>query len=139
MHNLICHEKNECVIDDDMNKLHKKLLEADVIIIGSPNYYGNVSGLMKNFIDRTLPSYEIKSLRNKKLISIMVGGDKIQTTENFHKEAIRGFVKYNRLDLVGLYCFEAYDANDLKQNPESKNLISSIVNKLTHCKSDRQK
>jgi len=31
----------------------KELLEFDAIIIGSPTYYGNMSGKMKSFIDQT--------------------------------------------------------------------------------------
>jgi len=31
----------------------KDLTEADAIIFGSPTYYGNMSGKMKSFIDRT--------------------------------------------------------------------------------------
>lgn len=44
--------KCPCKIKDDMSKIYKKMIEADVIIIGSPVYYCNVSGLLKNFMDR---------------------------------------------------------------------------------------
>ena len=127
---LTCYETNKCVINDEMSRFFKKLLVADVIIIGSPNYYGNVSGLLKDFIDRTIPSYETKSLKNKKLISIMVGGGETQITEKFHKEAIKGFVKYNQLDLVETFNFKAFQANDLKQSPDSKVKIDKIVKEI---------
>ena len=127
---LSCYETNECVINDEMSKIFKKLLTADMIIIGSPNYYGNVSGLLKDFIDRTIPSYETKSLKNKKLISIMVGGGEAQITEKFHKEAIKGFVKYNQLDLIKTFNFKAFEANDLKQAPDSKIETGKIVEEI---------
>jgi len=45
---------SKCPIDDDMrNELTEKLLEADGMIIGSPVYWGNVTGLLKTFMDRT--------------------------------------------------------------------------------------
>ena len=113
---LSCYKTNECVINDEMNEIFEKLLNADIIIIGSPNYYGNVSGLLKRFIDRTIPSYETKSLKNKKLISIMVGGSKVQITAKFHKDAIKGFVDYNQLDLIETFNFEAFHTTDLKQS-----------------------
>lgn len=41
--------------DDDMKMLDEKMLNADGIVFGSPSYFMNVTGLMKNFIDRTRP------------------------------------------------------------------------------------
>jgi len=43
---------NPCAIKDDMADLLLKLENADGIIIGTPVYYCNVSGLLKNFMDR---------------------------------------------------------------------------------------
>jgi len=50
-----CLREPRCSIDDDdMTKvLGPKLQEAEGIVLGSPVYWGNVSALMKNFIDRT--------------------------------------------------------------------------------------
>lgn len=49
-----CLKKDECTIsDDDMVKIAKKMLAADGIVLGSPVYFSNVTGLMKNFMDRT--------------------------------------------------------------------------------------
>ena len=39
--------------DDDMNKLYPKLLECSGLILASPVYFGNVTGTMKTFMDRT--------------------------------------------------------------------------------------
>ncbi len=47
-----CLEKGECVIKDDMTPIYPKLLEADAIVVGSPVYYGTVSGLCKAFMER---------------------------------------------------------------------------------------
>jgi putative NADPH-quinone reductase len=41
-----------CVIDDDMKELIPLMNEADIIILGSPLYFCNVSGTLKVFIDR---------------------------------------------------------------------------------------
>ena len=40
------------VKDDTLNELMEKMLESDGIIIGSPTWFGNVSGHVKNLIDR---------------------------------------------------------------------------------------
>lgn len=41
-----------CETDDDLKPVLPKLLEADLIILSSPNYYAAVSGICKTFIDR---------------------------------------------------------------------------------------
>ena len=46
-------KNKQCAIEsDDMNKYIKKALEADVIILGSPTYFSDVSSEMKALIDR---------------------------------------------------------------------------------------
>jgi multimeric flavodoxin WrbA len=45
--------KGDCVIKDDMATVYPKLLMVDVIILATPGYMGLLSGLLKNFLDRT--------------------------------------------------------------------------------------
>ncbi|HZK44126.1 MAG TPA: flavodoxin family protein [Syntrophomonadaceae bacterium] len=47
-----CQNTFKCVIEDDMHKLYKLILESDAVILGSPTYFYNVSADMKLFIDR---------------------------------------------------------------------------------------
>lgn len=44
-----------CVIKDDMPPLLDKILESDVVGFATPLYIDNVSGIMKNFMDRLIP------------------------------------------------------------------------------------
>ena len=47
-----CKKTFECVIQDDMQKIYPKIMEADGVVIGSPTYFYNVTGIIKNLIDR---------------------------------------------------------------------------------------
>lgn len=47
-----CWEKGDCVIDDDMQKMYAKLVNADVVVVASPLYFMGVSAQTKAFIDR---------------------------------------------------------------------------------------
>jgi len=47
-----CKDEFKCVIDDGMQKIYPRLLEADAIVLGSPTYFYNVSADVKAFIDR---------------------------------------------------------------------------------------
>lgn len=45
--------EGKCVIDDDMQEIYEKLMEADGLIIGAPTYFMDVSGSVKDLIDRS--------------------------------------------------------------------------------------
>lgn len=45
-----------CAIQDDMAELLPKLAESDIVVFATPLYVDNVSGLMKNFMDRMIPN-----------------------------------------------------------------------------------
>jgi len=47
-----CHKTGECVIQDDFAQVKKALLEADGIVLASPNYIFSVSAQMKAMMDR---------------------------------------------------------------------------------------
>ena len=40
-----CKKTNECIIKDDMQELTQKVKEADGIIMSSPVYFGDMTGL----------------------------------------------------------------------------------------------
>lgn len=68
-----CHETHKCVVRDDMQDLYQQILEADFIVLGSPTYFDNVTGVMKNFMDRCLPFYFSNELKDKKVALVTVG------------------------------------------------------------------
>jgi len=64
-----------CVIKDDMTPLLTKMLEADGIVFGTPVYFYLLSGLLKNFLDRTVPIWPL--LKGKKAAGVAVAEDGI--------------------------------------------------------------
>jgi multimeric flavodoxin WrbA len=58
-------ENRECVIDDDVKWIIKEMIKADVIILGSPCYFGNVSAQLKILMDRTVSVSEKGVFKNK--------------------------------------------------------------------------
>jgi multimeric flavodoxin WrbA len=45
----------KCIYQDDMQTLFPKILASDMIVFATPVYVDNVTGLMKNFMDRLIP------------------------------------------------------------------------------------
>lgn len=43
--------------NDQMNEIIDAINESDAVIVGSPNYFENVTARMKNFFDRTRPQH----------------------------------------------------------------------------------
>ncbi|HJJ50007.1 MAG TPA: flavodoxin family protein [Methanocorpusculum sp.] len=66
-----------CSQNDDMTGLYTKLNEADVILLGSPIYFGDISGQSKCFIDRTYAFFGpegSKLKKGKKVAAIITQG-----------------------------------------------------------------
>jgi len=47
-----CVQSDQCVINDDMQKLYHELRQADALVLGSPVYMGQMSAQAKIFTDR---------------------------------------------------------------------------------------
>jgi len=70
-----CHQSGECRIKDDMQKIYKKILAADGIILGTHVYFWSVSGQAKALMDRTYAlRYPHHKLKNKVGGAIAVAG-----------------------------------------------------------------
>jgi multimeric flavodoxin WrbA len=62
--------KGLCKIHDDMQQIYPKLVEADGWALGTPVYFELLSGLLKNFMDRTCPIWT--KLEGKPVVGIAV-------------------------------------------------------------------
>ncbi|MDR0905152.1 MAG: flavodoxin family protein [Oscillospiraceae bacterium] len=51
----VCGETGICVQNDDMNQIIRDIYEADIVMLASPSYWGDVTAQMKQFIDRCTP------------------------------------------------------------------------------------
>jgi multimeric flavodoxin WrbA len=61
-----CRENGKCRLDDDMQGLYEKMLEANGIVFGTPTYFYGMTAQAKTVIDRTLSlNKPERSLANK--------------------------------------------------------------------------
>ena len=44
--------QGKCSIEDDLQPVHNKMLAADIIVVGSPVYYGSATSLVKGLLER---------------------------------------------------------------------------------------
>ncbi|MBO8139500.1 MAG: flavodoxin family protein [Thermosipho sp. (in: Bacteria)] len=66
----VCIKKDYCVIKDEAELLMNKIKKADGLIIGTPVYIENVSGLLKKFLDRTCRWYHRPPLIGKPVLLV---------------------------------------------------------------------
>lgn len=126
---LACHKINKCVIQDDMKKIISKIKEANLIVFGVPNYFDNVTGLFKNFMDRLHPLYKSESIRDKSVIYIFTGGGEEEGTKEKMKKAVYGLNKYLKLSVLNIYSYKALNPNDIEiQKEKINNMIEEIKN-----------
>lgn len=56
---LKCRPDKTCVLkEDDAHRTVNKIDDADLFIVGSPTYWGNMSGPLKTLFDRAVPTFE---------------------------------------------------------------------------------
>ena len=123
-----CEKGKGCVLKDDMQEIMVKLSEADVIILWSPNYFANVSGITKKFIDRLLPFYHSQALKGKKVFLVMPWASSDSTNKKYIIQWTHGFVNYQAMKLVWAYgwCTEDPVKAEKKINTIAKQIAKKI-------------
>jgi len=122
---LCYNEKKPCYIDDDMREIIPKLLKADLIILGSPNYFSNVSGLMKTFMDRTDEVAKEHKLESKEAVIICVGGRELTNTD-YCKNVLQEFIRDHKMKLSKSIKAKADAPGDVKNNHKLINHLKDL-------------
>ncbi|MDD2840119.1 MAG: flavodoxin family protein [Rickettsiales bacterium] len=134
-----CLKNYECGTKDDSQDIIEKMYKSDLVIFGVPNYFNNVPGLFKIFVDRMLPLYKNKrvsrneKVKGKKVIFVFVGGGgEVGTEQDVYdalSSATSGMVKYLDLNVIKEFTFMCTNAPDLevKQSNIDK-MIEEIKN-----------
>ena len=69
-----CKKTGFCIIKSDQwGGVAKSMLKSNLIIIGSPVYFYDMSGSLKMFLDRTYSLWHKRQLKGKKIIVCIVG------------------------------------------------------------------
>ena len=62
-----CDSAGVCVLDDDMRPIYEKLAKADVVVVASPIYFGNITAQLKAMIDRCHSSWIAKYILKRNI------------------------------------------------------------------------
>ena len=88
----LCVSKGEdlCPIKEDRVEIERRIDSADGIILVSPGYVQNVSGLMKNFMDRFAYTHHRPKFFDKKVLIVANGGAGLNKVVDALRIAIGG-------------------------------------------------
>lgn len=67
-----------CIHDDDFNKMAQEIIKADAMIFASPIYMGQITGVLKLFVDRWYTfadeKFAIRHVQGKKFVVVTASG-----------------------------------------------------------------
>jgi multimeric flavodoxin WrbA len=114
-----------CKIKDDMNAIYLRLLEADCLVFGTPAYFEMVSGILKNFMDRTCAIWP--RLEGKPLAGVAVAEEGIgQAIQNFET-----YASLCKMPWVGSVTGLAKKPGDIAQNKDVTRRLLKLADKVT--------
>jgi multimeric flavodoxin WrbA len=123
-----CKKTKWCVIEnDDWGAVMKKVLACEVLIIGSPTYYYDVCGHLKNFMDRTYSLYHDRTLGGKKAAIVIVnatsGGARAQ-------ETLEAFLGAHEFSYLGSVIGKGYHEGEVMNDPGALEGAEEIARKI---------
>lgn len=101
-----CFYYHECLLNDDMSKLKNDMLSSDLIILISPVFVHDVSGGMKNFIDRIGYWTHLMKLSGRTCITVSVSSNNGNQFVNDYLRKVSEFLGLSILfdiEIQGVY------------------------------------
>lgn len=93
----LCYKVGHCYMNDDAEKLSNRIALADGLVIGSPTYVSNISGQLKQFIDRG--HFVIEQLLHGKYAVSIATGENYGSSDT--SKIITKLLKYSGARVIG--------------------------------------
>ena len=127
---LSCDKTGKCKLRDDMQIIYSQLEESDLIILGSPNYFNNMSGMMKNFVDRLLPLYYKNKLEGKKTVAVISGVSNEIKAIGGSVNCVKAAADLLKMSFIGDFYLTARKNDEAENNPENLKEIDKFAENL---------
>jgi len=128
---LVCEKTNACHIKDDMQGIYDKMLSADAIVLGSPDYMDAPTASAMNFIHRMYPLYG--KIKGRKFGSVVVGqvtgADGIASRGKV-EDYFKAIASLFGLDYKGSISVAARDPNDACRIPGIQKQCEDLAAKI---------
>lgn len=116
-----CSKLGQCVIDDDVNDIIKKVMHADVVVWATPIYYYEMSGQMKTLIDRMNAMYNL-DYKFREVYLLTTAAEDEEFVPRRAEAGLTGWIDcYPKARLAGtLFCGGVNKPNEIKGNAKLK-------------------
>lgn len=103
-----CATDNFCKVKDDWNEIGEKMLNAEAIVFGAPNYYGTINALGHACLERTFcfRHRDVFSLKGK--LGVVVSAEYSRETQNSVQTMIAKMMESNKMEIVGSVVARGY-------------------------------
>ncbi len=120
-----CRMQDDCVINDEMKKAIDDIKDADAVVIGSPVYFMQINGMVKNLYDRLFPLMGVDGTPRygqKKIVTVYTqGGEDPHMFETyFDFLAQTAFPSFGFVDEHRIVCPNATNPETAENNRELK-------------------
>ncbi len=127
----VCFKTGKCIHKDDFQAIYDKILAADGLVWGSPNYFHTVTSQMKTLIDRMADAVHCQLLTGKYCCSVASGGSNYDQVTTYLDALMVGFGAFVTGN-VGVAMAQgpgALDEAEAKAVLLGKSLASDILSK----------
>ena len=114
----VCKSENyECAIKDDMQQIYTGMVEADIIIFGTPVYWYGPTGKMKLLIDRMRPFIASGKMKGKKGVLVVPSEEGPKACKAL-LEMFRMSFDYLGMEFVDSILSTAYERAEVSSNKD---------------------
>ena len=103
-----CAKDNICKLTDDWNHIGRKMVEADTIIFGAPNYYDTINALAHACLERTFCFHHLGGFSLAGKTGIIVTTTRKRNAPDPVRTIIERFMKANKMDVQARIQVDGY-------------------------------
>jgi multimeric flavodoxin WrbA len=124
-----CNEAGVCAIQDDMQGIYPKVLEADAILHSVPVYFWAMTAQMKAYLDRWCAFFDAEwkwhkhyypRMKGKRIGLITVCGDTHVHTADPIVHSFKNTAEFTKLKWIGAVMASAAAKGEIEKNEKSK-------------------
>ncbi len=79
----VCHKVGKCAIKDDFQTILAAMLDADAIVLASPNYIFSVSAQLKALFDRCCGAVHLQAMEGKYAAAVVTAGPVVEAVRKW--------------------------------------------------------
>jgi multimeric flavodoxin WrbA len=128
-------ERENCILEDDLAPVLEDVKEADVLLLASPVYFGDISGQLKCFFDRTYsyitPEFATRVPGGKQALVVLVQANPEESQFNDIFPRYQRWLKFFGFDPVHLLrAVGVKDLGDIEQQTTLLDQAASLAREI---------